>query len=128
MLAGSATLRAQGQDGIGEVRRLQTLLSVINLELKADLDQVTMLQEAIKANPRVPLEAQGRSPDAVSFDAMATAQRQAILREASLNARLEALLARSAVLDAQKQPLLERVRELGALPQPTGTSLTNSPN
>lgn len=108
----SGSVLAQEQEGTLEMKRLQALLSAINGELSADLDQVRVLQEAIKANGRTPLEAQGRSPDAVSFEDVATAQRRAIQREAEINARLDAILARSATLDQTKQTLLERVREL----------------
>jgi hypothetical protein len=106
------SLLAQEQEGNSEIKQLQVLLTVINWELKSDLDQILVLQEAIKANARPPLEAQGRSPDPVSFDAVAAAQRLAIERETALNARIEALLARSAALDAKKQPILERMREI----------------
>jgi|PlaIllAssembly_1097288.scaffolds.fasta_scaffold368199_2 hypothetical protein len=108
----SGSLLAQEQEGNSEIKQLQVLLTVINSELKSDLDQILVLQEAIKANARPPLEAQGRSPDPVSFDAVAAAQRLAIERETALNARIEALLARSAALDAKKQPILERMREI----------------
>jgi hypothetical protein len=114
-----ASLHAQEQDSVLEIKRLQALLSVINTELKSDLDQILMLQEAIKANDRASLEAQGRSPDAVMLEASVAAQRRAIQRETAINARLDAILARSAALDAKKQPLLERVRELGMTPPVT---------
>lgn len=113
----SGSLLAQQQEGALELQRLQAALSVINAEIKANLDEVMALQEAIKANSRTPLDAQGRSPDVVSFDDMAAAQRRAIENEAAMKARLEAILARSAALDAEKQPLLERVRELLQVPQ-----------
>ncbi len=87
----------------------------MNGELKADLDQILLLQEALKANARASLEAQGRSPDALMVDDMAAAQRRAIQREAALSIRFDAILARSAALDAKKQPLLERLRELATL-------------
>jgi len=108
----SGSLLAEEQGGNSEIKQLQVLLGVINSELKSDLDQMLVLQEAIKANSRPPLEAQGRSPDPVSFDERAAAQRLAIQRETSLNARLDALLARSAALDAKKVPILERMREI----------------
>lgn len=113
----SGSLFAQQQEGALELQRLQAALSVINAEIRANLDQVMALQEAIKANSRTPLEAQGRSPDAVSFDDVAAAQRRAIENEAAINARLDAILARSAALEEEKQPLLERIRELLQVPQ-----------
>jgi hypothetical protein len=112
----AASLHAQEQDSVLEIKRLQALLTVINAELKSDLDQILTLQEAIKVNGRASLETQGRSPDPVLVNEAAAAQRQAMQRETAINARLDAILARSAALDATKQPLLERVRELGMAP------------
>ena len=124
LLAFSGSLHAQAADGLVELRRVQALLSVINSELRSDLDYVMVLQEAIKANSRPALKAQGLSPDAVSFDEMAAAQRRAIEREASINARLDVILARSAALDAEKQRLLERVRALDPVPQAAAPETT----
>ena len=113
----SGSLYAQEPDGFPEIKRLQNLLSVVNSELKSDLDQILILQEAIRANASVPLDAQqGRSPDPIMLDDVAAEQRLAIQRETALNARLEALLVRSAELDARKQPILERIRELSLAP------------
>jgi hypothetical protein len=112
----SPSSHAEDQESIYEINRIQALLTVLNSELKADLDQILTLQEAIKVNARAPLEAQGRSPDAVSYEDVAAAQRRAIQREAVINARLDAILSRSATLDATKQMLLDRIRELGQTP------------
>lgn len=123
----SGSLLAQEQESVLEMKRLQGLLSVINSELKSDLDQVIVLQEAIKANARMPLEAQGRSPDVVSYGDVAEAQRRAIEREAAINARLDAILERSAALDAKKQPILERLLELSLVPQVPAEKPANTP-
>lgn len=113
----SGSLCAQEADSLLEIKRLQNLLSVVNSELKSDLDQIPILQEAIRANNRVPLDAQqGRSPDPIMLDDVVAEQRIAIQRETVLNARLAALLARSAELDAGKLPILERIRELSLAP------------
>jgi hypothetical protein len=56
--------------------------------------------------------AQGRTPEPASYEAIAEEQRLAIQRETALNARLNALLSRSAALDARKLPILDRMREL----------------
>ena len=103
-LAMSAPASAQEQNRVTEIRRLQTLLLVINSELKADLDQILVLQRAISGNAHVSLAAQGRSPDFVTVEDAVAAERRAVEREDSINARLDAILARSAMLDAQKQP------------------------
>ncbi|MBI4997468.1 MAG: hypothetical protein HZC22_11340 [Rhodocyclales bacterium] len=122
--AASAPLFAQDHEAVLEIKRLQTLLAVINAELKADLDQMLTLNEALKANARPSLEAGGQSPDVASVADVQAAQRRAIAREAAINARLDAILARSATLDASKQPLMERIRELSVGLQPAATPAT----
>ena len=113
----SGPLLAQEPQSLVELRKLQASLSVINAELRSDLDQILILQEAIRENLRMPLEAQqARSPDPIFYEEVVAAQRRAIERETAINARLDALLARSAELDARKRPLLERVRDLGVAP------------
>jgi hypothetical protein len=112
-LALPESLLAQEDGGVLELKRLRLELSMINAEIKSELDQVLVLQEAIRANARIPLEEQGRSPDIVMVDDVATAQRLAVEREAALNVRLEALFVRNAELDAKKQGILERVRTIG---------------
>jgi hypothetical protein len=108
---------AQEPASAQEMKRLQTVLTVINAELKTDLDQILVLQEALKANARGSLKAQGRTPDAISFDEVAAEQRRAIQREQALNARLDAILARSTTHDLKKQSILERLLELGLAQQ-----------
>lgn len=115
LLAGSTL--AQEPASSPEMRQLQTVLSVINAELKSDLDQILVLQEALKANARGSLQAQGRTPDAISFDEVAAEQRRAIQRELALNTRLDAILARSTSLDSKKQSILERLIDLGLTQQ-----------
>jgi hypothetical protein len=85
----SGPLLAQEQKSAVEMKNLQLSLSVINAEAKSDLDQILVLQEAIKVNARTPLGAQqGRSPDPVLFEDAAAAQRLAIERETAMNTRL----------------------------------------
>jgi len=107
-----------------EIKRLQAMVTVINLELKSDLDQVMMLQEAIKINARVSLESQGRSPDALSYDDIAAVKRLAIQRETLINARLDAILLRSNELDVKKQLILDRVVEFSLAPRTSTTKST----
>jgi hypothetical protein len=107
-----------------EIKRLQILQSVITSELKADLDQILALNEALKANARTSLEASGQSPDVASVADVQAAQRRAIAREAAISARLDAILARSATLDASKQPLRNRIQELSIGWQPAAPPAT----
>jgi hypothetical protein len=110
------TLLAQVQDRALELQRLRAVLATINSEAKADLDQIQMLQEAIKANARTSLEAQWRSPDPVMFEDNAAAQRRMIQRDSAINARLESILERSAALEVKKQLILDRILEVSAMP------------
>jgi len=112
VLAFSGPLRAQEPEGVREAKQIQLMLSVVNAEIKADLDQIRVLQEAIRDNARTTLQSQWNSPDPVSFEDKVAEQRRAIQREAALGARIEAILARSAALDAKKQPLIERLMAL----------------
>jgi hypothetical protein len=112
----TGSLLAEDQGRFIEMKQIQISLSIINSELKANLDQILMLEDAIKANDRPSMVEQGRSFDPVMYDDKVAARQRVIQRETVLNARLDALLARSAQLDAQKQPLLERIREIGVMP------------
>lgn len=117
LIAFSGSPGAQEPDSFREIKRLQNLLVIINSELKSNLDQIQIFQEALRGNTSVPLEAQqGRTPDLIMQNDVAAQQRLAIQRETALNARLEILLVQSAELDARKQPILERIRELSLAP------------
>jgi hypothetical protein len=120
----STSVYAVEDENILEIKRLQAMVIVINLELKSDLDQVMLLQEALKMNSRMSLESQGRSPDALSYDDVAATKRLAIQRETSINARLDAILLRSSELDVKKQVLLDRVMELSLVPRSSVTKST----
>lgn len=109
------TALAQDQASVLEMKRLEVLLSIINAELKSELEQILVLQEAMKANSRRLLEAQGLSPDPVLYEDQAAAQRQAIQREAAINAQFDAIVARSVALSAKKQLILDRIMELGGV-------------
>jgi hypothetical protein len=115
------TSYATEDKSIIEIKRLQAMVIVINAELKSDLDQVLMLQEAVKLNSRTPLELQSNSPDVVSYDDVEASKRMAIQREASINLRLDAILTRSKELDLKKQLLLDRVIELSKAPNTQAT-------
>ena len=115
LIAFSGSLLAQGQEAALELQRLQLALSVINGEIKANLDEVMALQEAGKASART-LGAQAQAPGQL-FDDVAAAQQRAIDDQVGFNARIDAILERNAALNAEKQPLLERVRELLQEPQ-----------
>jgi hypothetical protein len=117
----SSTFGAEDKNMI-EIKRLEAMVIVINYELKSDLDQILMLQEAVKLNSKTPLEFQGNSPDVVSYDDAEAFKRLAIQRETSINNRLEAILIRSKDLDVKKQLLLDRVMELNKAPSASATN------
>jgi hypothetical protein len=70
----SGTLFAQDQGSIQGMKQLQDAISIINMELKADLDQILMLEEAVKVNARPSLDEQRYSPDPVLHEDVAEAQ------------------------------------------------------
>jgi hypothetical protein len=115
LIAFCGSLSAQGQADALELQRLRAAVSVINDEIRANLDEVTTLQQAARANTRA-LDAQRNAPGPVSYDDMAAAQQRAIDSEAAINARVDAILRRNLALDAEKQPMLERVRALLQIP------------
>ena len=100
-------LFAQDQESVLEVQRIQAALQVINAEIRANLDEIRSLQGALQANNAQAPQAQGQL-----FDDVAAAQQRAYDNAATINARIQEILARNAELGAQKQPLLERVQEL----------------
>ncbi|MBS1138388.1 MAG: hypothetical protein H6R11_2342 [Proteobacteria bacterium] len=95
-----------------ELRRLQTILSTLNQELQAEYQHIRTLQEALRSNTVAPLLIQGRSPDVVAYEEVASQERTALRREAALNAQLEVVYARVKQIEADKQPILDRLREL----------------
>lgn len=101
---------AQSEDA--ELKRLQTILAILNQELLAEYQQIQALQEARRSNAQVPLYMQGRTPDRVSLDEAAADQRRAVEREAALNAQLDGIYGRIKQLEAEKLPILERLREI----------------
>lgn len=111
---GSLPAAAQ-EDELVEMRRLQELLTVLNQELKADLDQILVLQQAQRINAAMP-DMRGRSPDMVLYTDVEAARRRAVEQDAELQARLSGLLDRSKSLDARKQQILERILEIGGSP------------
>jgi len=111
-----ALVVAQEPDALAAMKQLQASISIINAELRSDLEQMLMLQEALRINAGPPLEVQGRSPDVVQYEDAAAAQRRALERETAINARLDAILARSADLEAKKAALLERMYALEPVP------------
>ena len=117
--------QAQEQESVLEMKRIQNVLSVINSEIKSDLDQLVVLQEAGRANVHVSLEAMGGSPDSVNIDDITAAQRRVIERKKTIDSRIEAILTRTAELSAKKQQLLERFMELSVVPLVTVTKSTN---
>jgi len=123
----SGSTFAENQSSELELKRLKAMISFINAEIRSDLDQILVLQEAMKANNQVSLEEQGRSPDPIGYEDMAIAKRIAINRETVLNAEFSAVMAQTAALRAEKQTLVERVMVLGMTPSSSSEIMANSP-
>lgn len=117
-VASQEAVHAQDQNTL-EMDRIQKVLTVINAEIKSDLDQLLALQEASKAGSRMTFLAQaeqGIASDPVNIVDVNAAQRKAVERSTAINARIDALLARIDELGAKKQQLLERFLELSVAP------------
>ena len=98
-----------------ELKRLQSVLAILNDEQAAQYQQIEPLLRAIRDNAQIPSAYLRRvAPDPLSYtvDQIEAERRQATQREAELNARLDAIYARIKEIDAQKQPIFARLREL----------------
>ena len=107
---------AENRNEMNELKRLQEWLNVLNQELKAELDQVLVLQQAQRMNTQIPMELQNNSPNIVLFIDVEASKRRAADQDAEIQARLASLLERTRSIDAKKLPILERIYELANQP------------
>lgn len=105
---------AEDKTEMSELKRLQEWLNVLNQELKAELDQILVLQQAQRTNSQMPLELQNYASNLPLVTEVEAARRRAAEQDAELQARLASLLERTRGIDARKLPILERIYELGS--------------
>ena len=110
---------AQAPENVVEMNRIEKALAVINSEIKSDIDQLQVLQEASKSSSRIPLPGQperGISSEMANIADVASAQRRALERETAINSRIDDLLVRIDELSKNKRQLLDRFMELSVAP------------
>jgi Skp family chaperone for outer membrane proteins len=108
---GALPAAAQTRDADATIKRLQTVLNVLNQELTATYEQIKALQAMLAANDRNSLNVQGRPKPLTTEDEVAEVKRKGEAREREIQDRIEAAFKRIQEIDAQKQPVLRRLRE-----------------
>lgn len=111
LLLMSASTTAQLRERDASMRRMQTVLAVLNQELTATYDQIKALQAVMSANDRSSLSVQGRPPALTSEEEVAASKRKSAAREQELQAQMDAAFKRIKELEAQKQPILLLLQE-----------------
>lgn len=102
-----ATGTAPSNDAEESMKRIKTVLAVLNQELTATYDQIEALKRALDAE----LSPRWRPPGIETMDELTEAKRKASERENEIRARIEQAFKRIKEIDAQKQPILERLQE-----------------
>lgn len=111
LLSVSVPAVAQMRDPDVSMKRMQTVLSVLNQELTATYDQIKALQSALSANDRSSLHVQGRPPPLTNEEEVAAEKRKFAAREQEIQAQMDAAFKRIKEIEAQKQPILQRLQE-----------------
>lgn len=110
---------AQVRQPDDSVRRMQSVLAVLNQELAATYEQIKSLQALLAASGRSALGVQGIPPALTTEQEVTEAKNKALARERDIQAQIDDALKRIKDIDAQKQPILRRLREyLDAEPPP----------
>lgn len=112
LLLSSAPASAQTRDPDTSMKRMQTVLGVLNQELVATYDQLKALQAALAASDRSSLHVQGLPPALTSDEDVAAAKRKATAREQQIQTQIDAAFSRIKDIEAQKQPILRRLQDL----------------
>jgi hypothetical protein len=110
MLFASASTTAQTRDPDLALKRIQTVLGVLNQELTATYEQIKTLRAARAANDCSSLNVQGRPPALTTEDEVAAAKSKAIAREQEIQTQMDAAFSHIKEIEAQKQPILQRLR------------------
>ena len=110
MLFVSTATTAQTRDPDLALKRIQTVLGVLNQELTATYEQIKTLRAARAANDCSGLNVQGRPPALTTEDEVAAAKAKAIAREQEIQTQLDAAFKHIKDIEAQKQPILQRLR------------------
>lgn len=110
-LCASVPANAQVRDPDVSIKRMQTVLGVLNQELLATYEQIKALQSALTANDRSSLHVQGRPPGLTMEEEVAAEKRKFVAREQEIQAQMNSAFKRIKDIEAQKQPILLRLQE-----------------
>ncbi len=96
-----------------ELKRLQTILNIMNQELQAEYQQMRSIQETLRSNAVTPPNLQpGYQGDVVRYEDYVAEQRNTARRDAALRTQLDTIQERVKQIEAEKQPILDRLKEL----------------
>jgi len=95
-----------------ELRRLQTLLGVINQEIQASYQQYRMASEARGQALQTQMKDYLISPDIQDFEEVQRQQREARRRDQEMTDQMDRILAQIRELDTQKKLILDRIYEI----------------
>jgi septal ring factor EnvC (AmiA/AmiB activator) len=111
LLCASVLAAPQENEPEESMKRMQTVLGVLNQELTATYDQIKALQTALEANERTSQFPRWRSPDIVTVDEVVAAKRKANAREQEIQTQIDAAFSRIKDIESQKQPILRRLQD-----------------
>jgi len=111
LLVASASTCALARDPDVSMKRMQTVLAVLNQELTATYDQIKALQAVMSANDRSSPSVRGRPPALTTEEEVAAGKRKAAEREQEIQAQMDVAFKRIKEIEAQKQPILLRLQE-----------------
>jgi len=111
LLFASASTTAQMRDPDVALKRMQTVLNVLNQELTATYEQIKALQAARSANDCASLSVQGHPPALTTEDEVAAAKHKVTVREQEIQTQMDAAFSHIKDIEGQKQPILLRLRD-----------------
>jgi len=95
-----------------ELKRLQTMLAVINQEIQAAYEQYQIVIQTRRKALQGETEEYVYAPDIQDFEEVKQRQREAKRRDGELTDQMDRILANIKELEARKQPVLNRIYEL----------------
>lgn len=108
LLAGTA----HGVGEEAELKRLQSVLGVVNQEIQAAYQQYQTVLQLRSDTLKLLVYGAISIPDPVNFEAFKEEQRKLVRRDQELTNQLDQLLAQIRELEARKQPILQRIYQL----------------
>lgn len=94
-----------------ELKRLQSLLGIINQELRASYEQYRMASEARAQALQTQMRDYLISPDIQNFEEVQERQREARRRDREMTDQMDRILANIRELEDRKKPILDRMSQ-----------------